>query len=255
MVVLQLLDSSAGPLPFSLTADLSDSITHIRAQISSLHPAAPAPADIRLVRGGRLLRDGETIQDVLGSEAVRADDQGPHLIHLVLRPGQHQPAAAQASTSSPSLSSSQTSAFTPRPGQQYMSSLGSSIATVAPTATASSSSSSSAAPPTSRAPEISVGSAPGAHSMLPYNHALPDALSLYCFLANDALCEMLSLPRQEWSSQTPPPVVSLGGAEVTVKQTMEAVGIESALDDALSNRRSLDEWIRPEGQQLEVSVE
>lgn len=252
MVVLQLLDSSAGPLPFSLTADLSDSITHIRAQISSLHPAAPAPADIRLVRGGRLLRDGETVQDVLGSEAVRADDQGPHLIHLVLRPGQHQPAAAQASTSSPSPSSSQISAFTPRPGQQYMSSLGSSIATVAPTATASSS---SAAPPASRAPETPVGSAPGAHSMLPYYHALPDALSLYCFLANDALCEMLSLPRQEWSSQTPPPVVSLGGAEVMVKQTMEAVGIESALDDALSNRRSLDEWIRPEGHQLEVSVE
>lgn len=247
MVVLQLLDSSAGPSPLQITADPSDSITHIRARISSLHPSAPAVGDIRLVRAGRLLRDGETVLDVLGSEAVRAEDEGPHLIHLVLRPGHqqpHQPQPAAATTTTQATGTQPASTSVP-PAMVGLD--GRPIHLPTPAA--------SAAPPHASGVQPTPAAPVTAAPTLPYHHALSDALSLYTFLANDALCEMLALARPSWDGQQPPPLIGLAYAQALVQQTMETVGIESALGDAMAGRRRLDEWVPAEGQQLEVNVE
>ena len=250
MVVLQLLDSSAGRSPLQITADPTDSITHIRSQISSLHPASPAVGDIRLVRGGRLLRDGETVLDVLGGDAVRAEQHGPHLIHLVLRPGKQQPVPAPtpAAASSPSVASSST--LLELDGRPVQLPAGASAASPA------SPPASSAAAPTPRPASTSTSASPPvATQPLSYYHALADALALYSYLAEDALREMQTASRLSWEGQQPAPLVSLAHAKALVRQTMDAVGIDSALGDAMDLRRRLDEWVRPEGQELEVSVE
>lgn len=90
---------------------------------------------------------------------------------------------------------------------------------------------------------------------LSFYHALADALSLYSYLAEDALREMRAAPRLSWEGQQPAPLVSLSHAKTLVRQTMDAVGIDSALGDAMAARRRLDEWVRPVGQELEVSIE
>jgi hypothetical protein len=255
VVLLQLLDSSAGRSPLQITAEPTDSITHIRSQISSLHPAAPAVGDIRLVRGGRLLRDGETVLDVLGGDAVRAEEHGPHLIHLVLRPGKQQaPAAPSHAANSPAPSSSSSPTLLGLDGRPvHLPAAASAASSASPPAQEPA----SAAAPTQLPAGPLTSTVPPSSTTQPlsYYHAVADALSLYSYLAEDALREMRAAPRLSWEGQQPAPLVSLSYAKALVRQTMDAVGIESALGDAMDARRRLDEWVQPGGQELEVEVE
>lgn len=229
MVNLLFLDSTS-PSPFPLQANPTDSIGGLKAQLAAQHPSAPPLDQVALLRGGRWLKDTETVQDVLGGNLVPGGDDGtPHTIHLVLRgvKQQQQKEVGKGSTMSTS-SSSAPGPSTARPPP---------ILASTPTPTSASRSS------------------PSNVLLLPDDRVLDlsDAVSFYAHLSRSALCDLLSLPAIAWEDIRPAPQVSEEEAKALVRQTMETFGVQSGLGEG--ERGELENWVGPYGGEWSVEVE
>jgi hypothetical protein len=267
MVQLLLLDSSPQPSPLALSAQPSDSINHIRSRIASAHPAAPSLDEIRLVRGGRILLDSQTLSDVLGSSLL--EQQEPHTIHLVLKPrtGPAAPPAqqksatplapspvvnlSQAAASTSSFSVSSSSITQPTAGQRQPTA---GPSTVLPPPPLSAPPAVTTPPPPATTTAATGVSAFSTSTVFPDMLALTDALGLYSYLSRSSLCTLLDLPVATWEHALEGiPVVSEAEARVTVNRTMQAWGIPSGL--GTGDWGELGEWISEEGAEWQIEVE
>lgn len=248
MVQLVFLDSTPTSSPsISLRTKPTDSVASLRAQVRDAIPDQPSLDTIRFVRGGRFLKDDESVADVLGSH-LRDDDNDneSHTIHLIIHPPRQpsQPPSqgrhATGIATSPSPPATTTAAAIPA-AYPFSSS-----------------------PPPSPPPSASSGPHPGApYPMAPDPHtplayALSDARSLYAYLSRSALCTLLSVPALAWHELEPKPVVSEDDAKAAVASFMTTFGLSSGFTpDSIQDDEAggIDQWVPPEGLEVQVEVE
>jgi hypothetical protein len=237
MVQLVFLDSVAPSSPsISLTSSPADSIGSIKNQLRTLHPARPTLESIRLIRGGKLLKDSESVADVLGKSLTGSNEKGEgkgdgeeetHTIHLVIKGGPGAAAVAQP----PSSSARNSTAYSSQTASS------SSSTTFTPASTTFSSTHTSS-------PQIAL------------SHALSDAQAFYSYASRSALCTILNLPTIPWEDLMPRPIVSEEEAKAAVERFMGAFGVSAGFDGSDDGEdERVERWIPAEGASWQVEVE